>query len=138
MATDQVVRYPGQVLPVHGGLSDVDALHWVELFIEHRTQNMECFQSAQRDSGRVLQRRVPRTSLFHTPNVSMSLDAHIPGRPAWSWSQPACAILQPQLATWMPASSSSASFAFEVHTSPSEDADSSVVPLFSAEDAAGR
>lgn len=77
------------------------------------------------------------TSVVQTLNVSMSLDAQAAGRPARSCSQPACAMLQPKLPTCRPASSSSASSAFDVHSRPSEDADSRMFPGDGADDAAG-
>ncbi len=61
-----------------------------------------------------------RTSSDHRLNVSISVAAHAPIRGI----QPACAMLLPRLPTYTTASSSSASSAFDMHTSPSVDAES--------------
>ena len=67
-----------------------------------------------------------RTSSDHTLNVSISVAAHTPvvRAPPWLGIQPVCEILLPRLPTYTTASSSSCSFAFDMHTSPSVDPES--------------
>lgn len=72
-----------------------------------------------------------RTSFDHTLNVSISVAAHTPSddddRVPAPWLgiiQPVCEMLLPKLPTYSTASSSSCSFAFDMHTSPSVDPES--------------
>jgi hypothetical protein len=68
------------------------------------------------------------TSSDHTLNVSISVAAHTPddvrAAPPRLGIQPVCEMLLPKLPTYTTASSSSCSFAFEMHTSPSVDPES--------------
>lgn len=66
------------------------------------------------------------TSFDQQLNVSISLAAHM-RVPCALHIHPPCEILQPQFPTWSTASSSSASRAFEVLTSPSDEVDSSTL-----------
>jgi hypothetical protein len=67
----------------------------------------------------------PRTSSDHKLKVSISVAAHTPFRmPLPAPIQPACEMLLPRLPTCNTASSSSDSFAFDIHTSPSVDPES--------------
>jgi hypothetical protein len=67
-----------------------------------------------------------RTSSDHRLKVSISVAAHTPIRAvaARRGIQPACAMLLPRLPTYITASSSSSSSAFDMHTSPSVDPES--------------
>jgi hypothetical protein len=72
-----------------------------------------------------------RTSSDHTLNVSISVAAHTPddddvraAPPPRFGIQPVCEMLLPRLPTYTTASSSSCSFASEMHTSPSVDPES--------------
>lgn len=70
--------------------------------------------------------RCLRASSDHKLNVSISVAAQTPVRvvSARRGIQPACAMLLPRLPTYITASSSSDSSAFDMHTSPSVDPES--------------
>ena len=63
------------------------------------------------------------TSSDHTLNVSISVAAHTPALQRLG-IQPVCEMLLPKLPTYITASSSSCSFASDMHTSPSVDPES--------------
>ena len=68
MHADEIVGYPSQVLSVHRRLTDVNILYWIELWRD--IASMKHVKGVQ-----------SHTSLDHTLNVSMSLDAQMLGDP---------------------------------------------------------
>lgn len=119
MTADEVVGDPCALLGVDGGITDIQIVVEIKLRGEEVPIRMA--------SGHFKRTRciVPRASSDHKLNVSISVAAHTPVRvPLSAPIQPACEMLLPRLPTCTTASSSSDSSAFDIHTSPSVDPDS--------------
>ena len=116
VTADEVVGDPCARLGVYGGTTDIQIIIKIKLLNGHPSERCQDLKK------RCI---VPRASSDHTLNVSISVAAHTPFRvPLPAPIQPACEMLLPRLPTCKTASSSSDSFAFDIHTSPSVDPDS--------------
>ena len=122
MTPHEIVGHPRALYGVDGGSTDVQIVFKIELEEERKPVRDKAFEKKELGGQQVFL----RASSDHRLNVSISLAAHTPVRvPRW-WHglQPACAMLLPRLPTYITASSSSASSALDMHTSPSVDPES--------------
>ena len=117
MTTNEIVGDPGPVLCVNRRFTNIQI---IVVKIELGETRLE--KKAQGDVVLLFFWR-SITSSDHTLNVSISVAAHTPALQRLG-IQPVCEMLLPKLPTYITASSSSCSFAFDMHTSPSVDPES--------------